>query len=307
MQLTNNLGLPEAFYQAVKNDKYSKGHADYSVSDLVNPPQLTLLKQRHFNEIVEDVSDKIWSLLGKAVHYILEQSREPNVIKEKRLYTAIALRVISGKFDLYYESGKLTDYKVTSTWSVIYGNIIKEWTERLNSYAYLLRTIGMTVTELEIVAMFRDWSASEALRYPDYPETEVEVIPLTLWSYELQKEYLGKRIELLKTNETLPDSELTPCTSEEMWERPTEYAVMKKGNKRASRVFETLEQAQELTDKNGEKHFIEVRPGARTRCEGKVIKGRVKKYCPVRDFCHQYNQYKNQKEQQNQQEGGNHT
>ncbi|MEM2099847.1 MAG: hypothetical protein QXI19_03050 [Candidatus Caldarchaeum sp.] len=299
MPLTNNLGLPSVFYEAVKNDKYSKGHADYSISDLVNPPQLTLLKQRHAQEIVEDISDKIWSLLGKAVHYILEKGSQPHTVKEKRIHAIMAGRFISGQFDLYYTEGKLSDYKVTSAWSVVYGNIVKEWTERLNSYAYLLGTIGLTVTELEIVAMFRDWSASEAERYPDYPETEVQVIPIALWDNEAQEKFLVKRIELLKTNESLPDNQLTPCTSEEMWESPTKYAVKKHGRKSALRVFDTQDEADQFLDiQKGSGHFIETRPGARTRCEGKVIKGRIKKYCPVRDFCHQYQNYIKQKNQE---------
>lgn len=292
MKITNNLGLPEALYRAVLNDNYSKGIADYSVSELVNPPQITILKQRHWSEIEEDVSDRIWTLLGKAVHHLLENSSEPGTINEIRLYTAIGRRVVSGKFDRFrFRSGKLTDWKLTSAWSIVYGSTIREWTAQLNSYAYLLANVGYTVTELEVVAILRDWSPTEAQKYPDYPEIQVQVIPIELWSEEAQRLYLQERVELLKTNEMLPDDQLTPCSSEEMWENPTRFAVMRYGRKSAVRMFNTQDEADEFRDQQGNGHFVEVRPGSRVRCEGKVVRGRLIKYCPVRDFCSQFRKY----------------
>jgi hypothetical protein len=75
-----------------------------------------------------------------------------------------------------------------------------------------------------------------------------------------------------------------------MWEKPTMYAVKKVGNKRATRVFETYEEADLAANVShgGEKYEIEIRPGERTRCES---------YCLARDFCKQYQEYVNQKEE----------
>ena len=292
MQLTNNLGLPDVLFRAIQNDKYSKGGADYSISELINPPRMTILKQRYDDQIVEDISDKIWTLLGKAVHYILEQAREINTLSEERLFAEIKERLASGQFDRFYANGKIMDFKFTSAWTVVYGSRIKEWTPQLNSYAYLLRSIGFEVNELEIVAIYKDWNVPDALQHWDYPLYESQTIPLELWSFEEQKQFLEERIELLKENENLPDDKLTPCNPEEMWESPTTYAVMKQGRKSAVRVFDSEEKAQELLDEKGKGHSIEIRPGTRTRCLGKEVRGRQIIYCPVREFCSQFKEYR---------------
>ena len=72
MKLTNHFNLPDTFFQAVLNDKYSRGDAQYSATDLIRPPRITILSRRYWDEIEEDVSERIWALLGKAVHAILE-------------------------------------------------------------------------------------------------------------------------------------------------------------------------------------------------------------------------------------------
>jgi len=61
MKLTNNLRLPDPMVRAVGNDSYTKGDADISVTELLTPPQLRALRIKHHDEIVEDVSDRIWS------------------------------------------------------------------------------------------------------------------------------------------------------------------------------------------------------------------------------------------------------
>jgi hypothetical protein len=46
-------------------------------------------------------------------------------------------------------------------------------------------------------------------------------------------------------------SEVPPCTPEERWGRPTRFAVMKQGQKRAVRVFDTREEAEAYVTKAG--------------------------------------------------------
>mgnify|MGYP000323067535 CR=1 FL=1 len=84
------------------------------------------------------------------------------------------------------------------------------------------------------------------------------------------------------------DGEMPDCTSEEMWEKKTSYAVKKDGNVRAKSVHETHEEATaameaaQASAKKGEKFSVEVRQGERTRC---------KSYCQVSQFCKQYQTY----------------
>jgi len=78
------------------------------------------------------------------------------------------------------------------------------------------------------------------------------------------------------------DGELPDCTAEEMWEKPTVWAVRKTGNKRAHSLYETEALASSALAELGDKYEMEVRPGERTRCTN---------FCPVNTWCQQYKQY----------------
>lgn len=70
-----------------------------------------------------------------------------------------------------------------------------------------------------------------------------------------------------------------------MWEKPTTYAVKKKGGVRAKRVFNDEGDAENLLATLKD-HEIEVREGGRTRCTG---------FCQVSQFCPQYQKYVNER------------
>ena len=73
MQLTNAMQLPDTIVEAVKADNYHQdGHI--SVTGLIQPPRQRQLYERHKDLIVEDVSDRVWMLMGSNVHHILERS-----------------------------------------------------------------------------------------------------------------------------------------------------------------------------------------------------------------------------------------
>jgi hypothetical protein len=116
------------------------------------------------------------------------------------------------------------------------------------------------------------------------------VIDIPLWSFEERLAYVRSRISLhgdaLFEMET--DGEIPECTPEEMWERPTFYALKKDGNVRAKSVHETPEAADQALAlatekaKKGEKFIVEIRPGDRVRCSN---------YCQVAEFCSQHKEY----------------
>lgn len=81
MQTTNKKNLNEAIVRAVQRDWYSGAgeERDYSVTQLLNPVKIVHLMKRHKSEIQEDVSDKLWLLMGSAMHAILERANENEV------------------------------------------------------------------------------------------------------------------------------------------------------------------------------------------------------------------------------------
>ena len=74
MKLTNEYGAPDEIVRAIQNDSYTKGGADFSVTELIKPPQIRRLWSEHEEDISVDVSDEMFKLLGTAVHRILDSA-----------------------------------------------------------------------------------------------------------------------------------------------------------------------------------------------------------------------------------------
>ena len=277
MKLTNKLGLPDALVAAITNDDYSRGESDISVTQLIAPPRKIVLEQRHADEIEEDAADRIWLLMGKIAHGILEKAASTGV-REQRLFTTIGGLKISGAFDhLSLEDGCLSDYKVTSGWSVKNAPEKSEWGEQLNAYAYLAREAGYDVKSLRIVAICRDWRMSDATKYAGdgYPQYQVAVLPLPLWQTGKQYDYLLERATLHR--EARDGGELPECSAEERWEKPGGWALMKPGAQRATRILQDEDEARKLARATKDMTVVH-RPGVSTRCES---------YCAAAPFCSQ--------------------
>ena len=137
--ITNKYGLPEAFVNFAKLDKYSKGDADISVTQLIDSPRVLLMREKYKDKITTDAMDMVFALFGTAVHSVLEGATGKNTYKEQRINKKVDGWTLSGAIDQYEiedDGVIITDYKVTSVWSVIFDK--QEWVNQLNVYAYLL-------------------------------------------------------------------------------------------------------------------------------------------------------------------------
>ncbi len=279
MRITNRFGLPASIEQAMKADKYSSGGADFSITALIKPPRIRILTKRFWDQIEEDVSERVYMLLGNATHYILGMGEHPNAFMEERLHAVMDGVKISGQADML-TGDTLDDYKVTSVWAVIKG-VKTEWEEQLNGYNWLYSENGWKdIAKLRIIAILRDFSKMEALRSRDYPETPIVTIPVRLWPITDTTAWVRQRVKLHLNAEKLPNEGLPPCTPEEMWEKPTKFALMKEKRKSAIKLYDNLENIPpRQTDQ-----YIQRRPGERTRCEY---------YCPCAPFCNVFKEYKN--------------
>jgi hypothetical protein len=274
---TNVYGLPAPYVQAVTYNSYDKV-GRISITGLIKPPRIRILEKRHDAELTEDVSEKVWMLLGSAVHAVLERIDSDNHLLEERLTAEVDGWIISGKPDLLDPGGILTDWKVTSVFSFLLGDKI-EWIQQLNYYKWLYYKQGFKITKLQIIAILRDWSKRRAQLESDYPKTAIHVVPITMLDIPAIEQELRCRVGLHKASENLPDDQLPECTAAERWERPTTYAVKKEANIKAFRVFEDEATAKTLLEEKGKGWIIEKRPGASIRCQ---------EYCLVAPFCNQY-------------------
>jgi RecB family exonuclease len=286
MKLTNKHGIPETFINVLKRPTYSKGKAHLSATQLLNSPKIVALTKKFEDELESDVSDMVWSIFGSAIHGVLEHGKDENHLVEERLHATVDGWRISGAVDLQVVSEDgiaILDYKTTSAWAVMNEKI--EWEYQLNIYAWLVETVkNVTVKSVGIVAIIRDWSRREAAKNPDYPQSPIKEIPISLWPHEERERFISERISLhsacefaMETDEDLPE-----CTPEEMWEKPTVWALKKTGKLRANSLHYTKEDADEALAKAGDGYEIEVRPGERTRCAT---------FCPVNAYCQQWRDY----------------
>jgi hypothetical protein len=176
------------------------------------------------------------------------------------------------------DDGVLTDYKVSSVWSVKDGEAKPEWIAQLNVTRYLCTHVtGLRPARLQATVFCRDWRKNERLRYgTEYPEVQVVSVPVPLWSDGQCLAYLNERVawhqEAQRAGGPLPE-----CTAEERWEKPTIFAVTKKGRKTAVRLYTdpALAEAHAKADSD---LTVVVRPGESTRCAS---------YCDVLPFCTQ--------------------
>lgn len=286
MKLTNKNNLPQTYFDVVKGLIYDPRESDpnrISITTLINNPRPKLLTVRNWDKLEEDVSEHLWRILGNAAHYVLSRIDESKTSLNRLVETKIEEKVgditIVGKLDLYDDTTKFVeDYKITSVWSVQMGDH-EDWEQQLNCYVWLLRKAGFEVKGAQINAILRDWREGEKLRYNDYPSIPFKVVKVNLWSFEEQQAFVEHRIEIYKDAKDRPEEELPLCSPTERWAKPTEYAVYKGENTKATRVLETAEEAEQYIKHNqsAKAQFkIVERPGTDIKCT---------RYCTANKFC----------------------
>jgi hypothetical protein len=324
VNLTNEYGAPDEIVRAIQNDSYTKGGADFSVTELIKPPQIRRLWNEHEEEISVDVRDEMFKLQGTAVHNYLDRAPkceqcdgtgewwlgldsypsdipttiweklkvwsrlgvdslvpcdscdgtgviDDGKIRERRFYAEHNGVTISGAVDLI-DGGVVTDYKVTSAYSVKRG-LKQDWERQLNLYAWLLRQNDMTATKLNIVCICRDWMKSRAGK-SDYPDSPVVVLSVPVWRDGRQDDYVDQRIRLHTQESTIP------CTPEERWARGAYQVNPMHSGGGKPRSFDTLQDATDYINKQ--------KSGSYKMVDGNAKYVRCEDWCEVAPFCPQW-------------------
>ena len=279
--ITNNFNLPQFVVDALTYSDYSRGDSDISVTQLIDSPRIAQLQKQFADQQSRDAVDFVWSRFGTSVHTMFEESlKGSDVITEERLFTETQGWKLSGAIDAQEVTPDgviISDFKVTSVWSVVFDK--SSWHKQLNVYAYLVRKAkGQAVRKVQIVALLRDWVRRKAEEGGDYPSAPIVIIDIPLWSDEEQDDYVESQMKA--HIEAANTENLIHCTSEEMWEKATVYAVMKKGRKSAVRLFSSEAEAEERVAKEGDNHYLEIRKGEKTRC--------TQDWCGVSQWCDQF-------------------
>jgi len=279
MKVTNVMGLPEALVKAVTLRKHNDP-GRLSATTLLNGIKQIHLRDRHWDEIEEDVADLFYAIQGTAVHKVLEDEGVDEFAEEFLSYEVDGI-VVTGRIDNYnMRTGVISDYKNVSVWKIKFSNF-EDWRLQGMIYAWLLIKNGFEVKTCRFVAFIKDHSKRDAKRDSSYPKKPVYVYEFPVTDYGLAEieRYIKAKIAEYKKTLELADDDIPPCTPDERWEKPTKYAVKKEGRKTAIRVMESQEEADKLAAELGKNHYVEKRPGESTRCM---------EYCSCCDFCNFY-------------------
>lgn len=282
MKITNNQGLPEPIIKLAENPSYSKGGADFSATEIISPVRIARLRAKHGNSMSQDVSDMMWSMVGTALHQVLETECE-GYISEERVFAEVHGSKLSGQIDLQQPTPagiNIYDYKLTSAFNVRKASQ-EEWEQQLNVYAFLLREAKRAhVRSLNVVAFIRDWSRRMAASNSQYPQAPIVVIEQPLWPAAQARAFVNERVKAHQDArlDAEWDKPLPECTSRERWETATYYAVMKPKRKTAYKICSSLEEATDIAKEIC--GTVDVRAGEPVRCKNN--------FCGVAKWCSQY-------------------
>lgn len=287
MKVTNKHGVPETLMALAQRQFYSKGKSDYSVTEIISPPRIQRLRAMNYEQMEQDVSDMLWSLLGSALHVVAERSEVEGYVNEERLYTNVDDVILSGQIDLQRIDGNyvdIIDYKFTSAWSLRQDK--EDWIQQQNIYGWLVnKEKNLIPRSLKICALIRDWARREAQRNPDYPQAPIQLVDIPLWDLSHTELFVRGRVDEHRNAKVAADWQetLPECTDEERWVRETKYAVMKKERKTAVKLFDNEQEASEFLKALDDKHYLEIRNGEPIRC--------VNNFCGVNQWCSQFKRY----------------
>lgn len=268
-----NTGITNAFYEAMMYDDYDSPKG-WSPSSLTSPPYLLKLRKEAYEndeiQIELPIEKRVHLFVGQAYHAYAEKSNF--VFTEKRLFVEFEGEIVSAKFDLYDpRDNSIQDFKSVGKNSAFDKDeltVKEEYQAQLNINAYIFRKHGLPVKKLYINYIFKDFMVSDKYsnRPPNSPVQSGEV---EMWSDEKVEAYIRKKINYHKTYTEVG------CSEEERWHTPPKFALMKKGGKRALKLYNHPHEIPTLK----ENQYVEPRPGRDARCED---------YCEVKSICEYY-------------------
>jgi hypothetical protein len=214
------------------------------------------------------------------------ESEGENDFTEQSMTYEVEGITVTGKIDNYdMKHGVIGDYKTAQAIKVKIGDF-NDWYLQGMIYAWLLAKNKFPVNRCRFIALLKDHSKTDAMRDSQYPQAPVFIYEFPVTPQGLFKigVYIRNKVEEYKRYLNMNDNDIPACSPEERWERPPKFAVTKKGNKRAFRVFDRKEDADLLALTKGDNHYVEYRQGESIKCQS---------YCICRRFCNFYHESAN--------------
>lgn len=346
-EIINTKGLPSPFVEAITYSDFLPA-GNLSAYRLQEPPQITRLKKE--NKIDEDVADKVWTLISRALVQVIEngsvnmRARRSfiNVIqfisdisksevdegKKTALLNMISMldsiseehlpaddRYIMRQsygvdidtsftvfkdteeeatyngsvsvFDtipLYDKEDKVLYYpRLCDTLHAKRSEMRESWVRESNIQALILRANGYEVASIRCIMIFKDWTRAKSLTMKDYPSKQIEVMSLPVRDNAKVGSFVKARAA---QHLRLQHGDIAECSPSDRWAEADQYVVVRKGKSRVEKRSLTYDEAVTWLAMNRDRYYdaeVKTMPGKSRRCES---------YCPVRDFCKQWDKIK---------------
>lgn len=293
-------------YDYVKDPKY------FSATGLLKPIKMLVLGLRAQNT-QRDLNDCIPTALGSSIHASIENAwkynyktnlkklgfpdkeidkirinpdkEEPDtypVYIEQRTSKELDGYIIGGKYDMVL-NGELNDFKSTSVYTYIYGSHDEDYKLQGSIYRWLNQD-KIKEDWIAINFIFTDWSKQDALYKPDYPKSRCVQKKIPLLSIKETEQFIKKKLTDITKYKDSHEQDIPECTDEDLWRSATTYKYFSTlTSARATKNFNTHEEAMAYKASKGGKGVIRIVPGEVRRC----------KYCPAASICEQRKRYFN--------------
>lgn len=250
--------IEKSWKNAIKNALVNK---DYTILEKIG--------------ITKFVADKI--LINPSPDEIKDDSIP--IYLEQRVNKKIGKFTLTGQYDFNFE-GELEDFKTTKTYS---------WSTGLNDHHYIMQgsmyrwldPARITSDNTKISFLFTDFSAKELGR-PNYPAAQVQARLYPLESMFKTEMFIKKKLNDIDFYLDKPEEEIPECSAEDLWKKPDKFAYFKNPNgSRATKVFDSLGEAQNMQATNNGAGKIEIRMGEVGAC----------RWCAAFPICKQKDRY----------------
>lgn len=319
MNFTNNkkIGLSMAVFLSHDDYDYDPRPNAISATTLQKSTrQIILAKRAVASEMSIDISSKVASSYGTAIHDAIEKAwLNGNHVKalqklgyskdtierfkvnpapeelaadtipvyvEQRSERQLGKWIIVGKFD-FVGDGVLEDHKTTGVYTYIKKTNNEKYKLQGSVYRWLNPEI-ITRDQMLVNFIFTDYSKLKAMTDKDkgYPAERVLGMPVSLISLSETQRFIENKLKDIEANFNMAEADLPLCNQEELWQDETVYAYYKNpdatGN--STKNFDNFSEAQMRLMKDGSVGIIKIRKGMVKYCA----------WCPAAAICSQCTQ-----------------
>ena len=311
MKYANSSSVPLSLAVFLASDFYDHDASTISATALIKPIRQIVLGARvPEGDSVVDLIQMMPSRMGSAIHDAIERSwkdnydialaalgypkkiiekirinpdpdkLEPGIIPiylEQREQKQVGKHLVSGKFD-FIGDGRVEDFKSTSAYTAMRGTNDDKYILQGSIYRWL-NPKKITKDEMAIQFIFTDWSKAKAQADPKYPQQRIQQKILPLKSVTETEQFIKAKLNQIDQLWDAPEENIPLCSDEDLWRSEPVFKYYKNPEKtaRATKNFDTLQEAMIRKAEDGGKGLIKEVPGQVTAC----------KYCQAFAACSQ--------------------